>query len=367
MAPNARTLALGLASLLLCLAPAGGDVAHATPPRTTSISRDVRPARVARLRRERPLDERRVVPLADRVPHLPGGAPIVITPVLFVPSDGAYARWSEADTAMRAHVAIAQAHYRSLLGTTFAAARAPLPIVRGALTAAEYEADPGTRANAITRELFAWAETDRYASAHVFVVLYASSSPINGGGIPFNGTLGTGGGYVELDARALLEDSPYPFQSSLVHEIGHALGLDHVACRGESMTHHPSLMSYDASHHSSGIAPSADPGGFLPIEIAALALSPRALPNVRTTWSPTTEAELAQAERCLLPAMGEAIGAYRDLPGVGLELFYGARRVNGPDASLYPRARAIEVCREARDRSPRVRVTCRYNGEALRF
>ncbi len=126
-------------------------------------------------------------------------------------------------------------------------------------------------------------------------------------------------------------------------------------------------MSYDRAHHSSGIATSADPGSFLPIEIAALALSPRALPNVRTTWTPSTEAELAQAERCLLPPMGEAIGAYRDLPGVGLELFYGARRVNGPDASLYPRTRAIEVCRESRERYPRVRVTCLYNGAPLVF
>ncbi len=171
MPTNQAHRGLVLTALALLVAMTTWSVAHATPPRARTRTARGRAARAV------------VVPsLADRVPRLPGGAPIVITPVLFVPSDGSYARWTEADAAMRAHVAIAQQHYRALLGTTFAAASTPLPIVRGEHTAAEYEADAGTRANAITSELFAWARTDRYASHHVFVVLYASSTPITGGG-----------------------------------------------------------------------------------------------------------------------------------------------------------------------------------------
>lgn len=366
MVEASRTqLRIAIPCLLLWLLSVTTDrgVAQSSPPRVIAraSAHDVRPVRA----RARPAP--RVVPLADRIPHVPGGAPIVISPVLFVPSDLTYDREAEADAAMRAHVRIAQEHYRRLLGTSFAASAATLPIVQGAHTAAEYEADSAWRSHWITRELFAWARTDRYRSHHLFVVLYVSATAIDGGGIPFNGTLGTGGGYVELDARALFGDEPYPFQSSLVHEIGHALGLDHVACRGESMDVSPSLMSYDPSHHSAGLSPSADPGTFLPIEIAALALSRRALPNLRASWTPTSEAELAQAEACLLPAMSDAIGPFRAMPGVGLEMFYGARHVSGEDASLYSRAQAIQTCRQSRTMYPRTRVRCLYNGEPLSF
>lgn len=363
MRPTTRSL-LALIALAAALLFVTADVVHATPNRARRTSAE---PETGRAQRPRTQPQPPALSLADSVPHLPGAGPIVITPVLFVPSDVSYDRWSEADAAVRAHVAIAQDHYRALLGTTFAAASGPLPIVRGARTAAEYQADAGTRAHDIVRELFAWANTDRYASHHLFVTLYVSSSPISGGGIPFNGSLGTGGGYVELDARSLLEDSPYPFQSSLVHEIGHALGLDHVDCRGESMDHHASIMSYDQTHHSSGLVTSDDPGGFLPIEIAALALSPRALPGVRATWTPSSPSELARAEACLMGAMGESIGAYRSMPGVGLELFYGTRRVNGPGAALYTRPQAIEACRWSREQYPRVRVSCLYNGAPLTF
>jgi hypothetical protein len=80
-----------------------------------------------------------------------------------------------------------------------------------------------------------------------------------------------------------------------------------------------------------------------------------------------SEHDLGRAEQCLLPPMGPAIGPYRAMTGVGLELFYGRARVNGPDASLYTRARAVEACRWSRARYPNIAVTCRYNGRPLAF
>lgn len=50
---------------------------------------------------------------------------------------------------------------------------------------------------------------------------------------------------------------------------------------------------------------------------------------------------------------------------VGFELYCDGRRVNGPNAALWSRARADSGCRWSRDRYPDIDVRCRYNGEPL--
>lgn len=70
-----------------------------------------------------------------------------------------------------------------------------------------------------------------------------------------------------------------------------------------------------------------------------------------------------KVQACFLGPMAQTIGPYRDLPGVGYELYYDGQRVNGPDAALYSRSQAEESCAIAAQQNA---ATCRYNGEWFR-
>jgi hypothetical protein len=72
---------------------------------------------------------------------------------------------------------------------------------------------------------------------------------------------------------------------------------------------------------------------------------------------------LKTVDSCSLGWMSETIGKYRDMPGMGFELFYNGERVNGPEAAFYSRQDARDDCASAKKEHPRTRVTCTYNGE----
>lgn len=303
----------------------------------------------------------------DQTPHLPGGR-VSVLPILFIPR-GAHAGDPAAHNAtLAAHLELARAHYQSMLGTTFAVSPSPLSVVQGEQGDEHYQTSE--RAERIMRELFAWAQTDRYRANFVFLVLYASGErKISGGGIPFNGTSGTGGGYIELDLSSLTSDRPYPFQSSLVHELGHAFGLAHADCYGYDQMTSSSIMSYNPQHWSSGLSQSATPGGLGPEDRAVLALNQRVFPGLRydsRAGDSRRGVDPARLQRCFQSAVSAAASPLVDLIGVGFELFYDGARVNGPDAALYSRQQAVESCRTSRSWYPAMQVECRYNGVPMR-
>lgn len=285
-------------------------------------------------------------------------------PVLFVPR-GAQLPATDIDGAVAQQLAIASAHYRDLLGTTFAVVPGAIPVLAG-----EYGDDAyhgADRAERVIRELFAWRGTDRYRSDAVFLVLYASSgTPIAGGGIPFNGLPGTGGGYIEIDLASLTTDRPYPFQSTLVHELGHAFGLPHAECYGYDQMTSSSIMSYNPAHWSSGTTPSATRGELGPEDRAALALNQRVFPGLRYDAARFGAVNMERVQRCFHAPVSAAASPLEDRLGVGFELYFDGKRVNGPDAALYSRVQASESCATSRAWYPNIRVECRYNGAAMR-
>ena len=305
--------------------------------------------------------------LAALLPRWSGAPGVRVRPVFFVPAD-AEPPAPRLETLFAAHLALAQDHFRTMLGATFVLAEGGIPVVvRGASGAAAYESappdSPEDRAHRITRELLEWSGHDRYSSPDLFVVLYLSAGrPIAGGGRTFNGAPGLGGGYVELDHRSLATDRPYPFQSTLVHEIGHALGLTHVDCHGRDMQRDGSIMSYDRTHHSSRLQRSATPGGLAASEHALLALAPGALPGI---GPPERAVDAERVARCVFPPMHASIGPFRALTGVGYALRFDGTPVHGPEASLFTRAAAVENCDWNRRVHRGVAVACSYNGAPL--
>jgi hypothetical protein len=88
-----------------------------------------------------------------------------------------------------------------------------------------------------------------------------------------------GSGAVIVELSSLFDDAPYPFQSTLVHELGHAFGLPHVSAYGESMDECESIMSYNPRHWTRGLSLPEPDATLLPEEFWALGQNEVALPE----------------------------------------------------------------------------------------
>ncbi|MGC9964770.1 MAG: hypothetical protein ABSE08_05140 [Syntrophobacteraceae bacterium] len=309
---------------------------------------------------------------------------LVVLPVFFIPTDASISERelrSAADV-LQSHLQLAQNKYKALLETdTFPISDRKYNFCHAAHTSAFYDLHGRKKAlnagdqvkpedmdasHLIVKEILDWNHDNRMDSRTVYLTLFvrpnnqAPGSHSFGGGRTFNGPPNMGGGYVEMEMYSLLYDKPYPFQSTVVHELGHGFGLLHVNCFGYDMSTNGSIMSYNLKHHTKGLQPSA--GTFNAEDYFILSQNKLAFPNfsfVESKHNPQHKS----LKNVYMGIMHGYIGPFRRVPGKGYELFFNGKQVNGPETVFYALPQARENCgKNAANNKTNAKIECRYDG-----
>ena len=305
-----------------------------------------------------------------------------VLPIIFVPSDNKEIPESEFPGYMLQlyrHLVLAQRHWLNVLETdTFAISpfgevyHAKQPHAYYALSGPEAENSTSLARQLI--ELFQLKHDNRIDSTFVYLIVYtrpkagANVGDIMGGGRTFNGMPNTGGGAVQMELSELLHDQPAPFQSTVVHELGHTFGLTHPDCYGHSLSDSHSMMSYNLKHWSHGLVEGQEYSSLNPEDFFVVGQNKLAFPNfhyVEAIHNPHHQ-HLTGIEDCYLGPMSEAIGGDPEhkLHGMGYELFYDRQRVSGPETSFWAVDQAKDNCRyNIQNNKSGPAVECRYNGK----
>jgi hypothetical protein len=216
--------------------------------------------------------------------------------------------------------------------------------------------------HAIVRELLTLRGKTRLTENHVYLFVMVRDKIFTklprrfAGGRSFNGGINGGGGIVVLEYAEM----QFGFYGVLVHELGHAFGLTHVDCYGESMKNSDSIMSYNPLHRSRDIEQGRHPGTLLPQEKALLLLNSRVFPS-----GMRKEVLQKQASGCVLPAMDSALGPLPTIRGVGYDLVINGRLANGPDATFFTKQQAEKHCSVMKVRHTSRQLECRYAGKTF--
>ena len=115
----------------------------------------------------------------------------------------------------------------SLDGDTFDLSQPAVLVVTGNRPLDFYRAPPERGAPDIVAELLTHLKLTRFNCPHVFCILLMNSRDRfpEGGGRTINGGVNTGGGMMYIGSKELTLNQH--FQTTLQHELGHALGLGH--------------------------------------------------------------------------------------------------------------------------------------------